>query len=533
MPLDPLERHPSQAKRVENLANATPGQTTVFVREATGLVKNVSFLDAIAINVSYMSIGAALALIGFTMVVLPTVTGVNLVYGSAIAAALAIPQVIVYTTMQRRVSRTGGDYVWLSRSLGGFLGSTITLMGITLETMPYLALISLSVVFAIGSVAVAMGYSVMTMLAVPGANPLYQFLVGSAIVSALIGLNVIRPKLGFKIISLFWIIGVISVILSVSVLLSAGRQGVVNYISSLNITNTSYGSITNSYQGSVGFSLSATLLVLPFFALFSYPWFNAAPSVGSELKGRKTIGWNTPVSLLIAFVMLTVPFATMYYVGGFAFTNAALSNQSLVFDHSFNFWTLAMGVSGNFLVQLIIGLGWILFTVAVLAFGIITISRYILAQAFDRFLPDKLAYVSPKYGSPVAAHLLDLVITVTLIGLASFLYGTIMSLYGAVVASMIYFAFVGLAAIVYAVRREPTGSTRSALMIAGLLQVLVFGYLTYEFFVYPGVWGGNPLAYGYIAATFVAGIIIYAVSKKRHATRGLDLSLAFKEIPPE
>lgn len=533
MSLEPSEPYPSKAKRIGNLANATRGQSAIFVREATGLVKNVSFLDAIAINVSYMSIGAALALIGFTMLLLPTVTGVNLVYGSAIAAALTIPQMVVYTVMQRRVSRTGGDYVWLSRSLGGFLGSTITFTGITLETMPYLALIALSTVFAIGSVGATMGYSLISSLAVPGASPLYQFLVGSAIVAALIGLNIVRPRIGFKIISLFWVVGVVSVVLAVSVLLSAGQQGVANYVNSLKIANTTYVSVTNSYQGSTSFSLASTLLVLPFFALFSYPWFNATPSVGSELKGRRTVLWNTPVSLLIAFLMLTLPFATMYYVGGFAFTNAALSNSNLVNNYSFNFWTLAMGVSNNILLQLIIGLGWILFTMAVLAFGIITISRYILAQAFDRFLPDRLAYVSPRYGSPVAAHLLDLVVTVLLIGLASFLYGTISSLYGAVVASMIYFAFVGGAAIVYAIRRERTGKIRTVLVIAGLLQILVFSYLTYEFFAYYTVWGGNPLAYGYIVTTLVAGIIIYLVSRKRHANKGMNLSLAFKEIPPE
>ena len=99
------------------------------------------------------------------MLALPTVTGVNLVYGSAIAAMFAVPQMIVYTIMQRHISRTGGDYVWVSRSLGGFAGSTLTFMGITLETMPYLALIALSAVFAIGSVGVNLGYSSMVQLA--------------------------------------------------------------------------------------------------------------------------------------------------------------------------------------------------------------------------------------------------------------------------------------------------------------------------------------------------------------------------------
>lgn len=518
--------------------NPQPGdgnriQTTggVFVREATGLVKNVSLVDSIAINISYMSIGAALALIGFTMVSLPTVDGVNLVYGSAIAAILAIPQMIVYTILQRRVSRTGGDYVWMSRSLGGVAGSTLTFMGMTLETMPYLALIALSVVFAIGSVGANLGYSSFVQLSIAGAVPVDQFLIASSVFILLVLLNIFRPRWGFRIISALWTIGILAIVISVASLIVAGRVGVVNYISSLDIANTTYSSITSSYSGST-FSFANTLLIMPFFALFSYPWFNAAPSVGSELKHGGAIRWSTPISLLVAFVLLTVPFATMYYVGGIGFTNAALSNANLVNKYSFNFWTLAMGVSGSYLVKLAIGLGWILFTVAVLAFGIITISRYLLAQAFDRFLPERLAYVSPKYGSPVVAHVIDLVITVVLIGLASFLYGTLESLYGVLVAAMIYFAFVGLAAALFALQKLK-GREKTTLAIAGLLQILVFSYLTYEFVAYGNVWGGNPLAYGYVVASFIAGVAIYIVSKSREAAKGINISYAFREIPPE
>lgn len=505
----------------------------VFVRQATGLVKNVSLLDSIAINISYMSIGAALGLIGFTMILLPTVAGVNLVYGSAIAALFAVPQMIVYTIMQRHVSRTGGDYVWMSRSLGGFAGSTLTFMGMTLETMPYLALIALSAVSAIGSVGAILGYSGFTNLSILGAFPLEQFLLASFIFVILVLLNIFRPRSGFKIISLFWAIGILSIVVAVVSLLVAGRSGVENYINSLGIANTTYDSIAASYPGTTTFNLGNTLLIMPFFALFSYPWFNAAPSVGSELKGGNTVRWSTPLSLLAAFLLLTVPFAAMYYVGGFAFTNAALFNFNLVNKYSFNFWTLAMGVSGSYFVKFFIGLGWILFIIAVLAFGIITISRYLFAQAFDRFLPERLAYVSPKYGSPVIAHIIDLAVTIGLIGLASFLYGTLYSLYGVLVAAMIYFAFVGLGAIVYSRKQLKGGREQIALAVAGLLQIFVFSYLTYEFVAYGNVWGGNPLAYGYVVASFVVGVIIYLVSKSRQATKGINISYAFREIPPE
>lgn len=490
--------------------------------------------DAVAINVSYMSVGAALALVGFTMLALPTVSGVNLVLGSAIAALFAVPQTIVYTMLSRRVSRTGGDYVWLSRSLGGFLGSTVTFMGITVETMPYLALISLSAVFAVGSVGLSLGYLSMTGLALPGnisgAAPFSQFLLASTFVFLLVLINILRPSFGFKIISTFWTVGMFAIGLAVLTILIAGPQGVGNYIDRLKIPNTTYASLAHSYSGP-SFDLKSTLLMMPYFALFTYPWFNAAPSVGSELKGGVS-RWNAPISLLLAFLVVTIPFASMYYVGGFQFTTAALSNPTLVEHYGFNFWTLAMGVSTNYVQALIIGVGWVVLTLAILAFGIITISRYMMAQAFDGYLPSRLAYVSPKYGSPVFAHILDLVVTLALIGLAAFLYGTISSLYGAVLASMIYFALVGIGAAIYAVRKEH-GRAKVLLTVSAFLQTLVFVYLSYQFLAYPRIWGGNALAYGYIVATFVVGALIYVIAKTKAEQKGLNISLAFKEIPPE
>ncbi len=507
-----------------------------FARQSTGLVKTVSLFDAVAVNVSYMSTGAALSLLGFTLVLLPSVSGVNLVYASLIGFLITIPQVIVYTMMSRRTSRTGGDYVWMSRSLGGLVGSSVTFMGITMETMPYLALIALSVVFAIGSVGVSMGGSAFSGLAVAGSAPLDQFSLAAAIFACLIALNIVRPRLGFRLISVLMLVGVVTLLVSMGTLLAAGRGGVADYVNGLGLTGSNgnpitYASVANSYTGR-GFDLAATVSILPFFAIFVYPWFNASASVGSELKGRSAVTWNAPISALLAMLVVTVPLAVMYYVGGFGFTDAALSNSSLVYSASFNFWTLAMGVTQVTALKLLIGLGWILWVVAILAFGIITISRYMMAQSFDRFLPAKLGYVSERFASPVYAHLLDLAVTVVLIGLAAFVYGTLSSLYGAILASMFYFAFVGAAAAVYGFRKE-RGSARRTLLVSGALMAAVFLFLAYEFLSAPTVWGGNPLAYGYIAATFVAGVAIYAASRRYHLRGGLDISLLFREIPPD
>ena len=154
------------------------------------------------------------------------------------------------------------------------------------------------------------------------------------------------------------------------------------------------------------------------------------------------------------------------------------------------------------------------------------------AQAFDRFLPSKIAYVTSNWGSPVVAHLIDLIVVVFLIGGASFLYGTLVSLYGSVIASMIYFALIGASGAVYGARNEK-GQSKWILIFCGSFTVAVFLYLLYQFLAYPAVWGGNPFAYGYVAVSFLAGAIIYSASKHYNKKRGIDISLAYKEIPPE
>ncbi len=244
----------------------------VFAREATGLVKNVTFWDAVTLNVANMSAGSALALIGYTMVLLPTVSGVNLVYGSMIAFVMSIPQIIVYSMMSRRMPRTGGDYVWLTRSIGGFLGGPLSLFGYALGNLPYLALTVLSAVFAIGSVGVALGNMGYLGLALPGnlagAQPAYQFLIGAVIYAAIVGVNLLRPKGGYKLVAVLTTLGLAAWILSIVVLLSAGTTGVQNYINGLNIANTTYTSVASSYAGP-SFDFGNTVgLLIPFFAFF-------------------------------------------------------------------------------------------------------------------------------------------------------------------------------------------------------------------------------------------------------------------------
>jgi glutamate:GABA antiporter len=511
-------------------------QPVAFVRKASGLRRDVSMLDVVGLNLSNMSGGAALGIVGYTMVLLSSTSGVNLVYGSIIAWVLSIPQIIVYTMMTTRISRTGGDYVWVSRVYGGFFGGALSFMGYTLETMAYLALIALAAVVSIGSVGLSLGYENMLPLAlpgnIPGANLIGQFIIAALIFAVLIAVNLLKPKLGYKVVAIAVIIAIAATFVGIFTLLSAGTVGVQNYMSFLNSigANTTYTQVANSYTGPT-FDFGATIFMLPFFSIFVYPWLNAGPAVASEIKGKGTLRYNVLISSVVTLIVVTTAFASMYYVAGFNFVNAALGNANLVYNWTFNFWTLAMGVSTIPAVSWFIGLGWILWNVAILAYGIIVLSRYLFAQSFDRFLPEKISYVSPKFNSPLVALLIELVGTIVLIGLASFFYGTLVSLYGAVVAAMIYFLFIGVAAVRYALKNEK-GRSKAVLATSGALMAIVFAYIVYLFLASPAIWGGNPIAYGWVAGSFIAGIVIYAVSKSYYSKRGIDITLAYKELPP-
>jgi amino acid transporter len=516
----------------------------VFVRESTGLVKNVSFFDSIAMNMSNMSVGALLGVIGISGLVPmffsgTSMAGVNLVLLSVIAFVVSFPQIAVYTIMTRRLPRTGGDYVWVSRVFGGAAGSILSFMGYTLETTAYLALIVLSTVFAVGSVGLFFTFDPTLLgLAVPsnvsGALPVDQFLVGALIFGALIGVNIVRPKAGYRVVSVLTIFGFFALFLAMSTLLAAGNAGVQNFMNTgymaINGTKT-YSVVASQYPGGT-FNFGNTIFLLPLMAAFVYPWLNAAPAVASEIKGKSAIRWNVPISSILVFIFLTGSMAVMYYVGGQAFTNAAYANPTLVYNYSFNFWTLAMGVSGNNVVAGLIGLGWILSNISVLAYGVIVISRYLLAQSFDRFLPSRISNVSSRFGSPVNAFAISLILTLILVGLAAFFYSGTSSLFGSILASMIYFAFVGAAAALWGMRKE-SGLTKAILVAAGIINIFVFGFLSYQFLAYPAVWSLNNLTYTFVVVAAISGAAIYFASKSYNKRKGVDISLAYKELPPE
>jgi len=403
-----------------------------------------------------------------------------------------------------------------------------------ITTMAFSAFSILSIVFAIGSIGVFFGNNSLLGIAlpgnVPGSTPTQQLAIGVVIFVALLVINAANAKIGYRLATIFTAFSILTILLAGLVLLSGGKEGVVSYMNTFGNSNLTYSAISSSYSGS-NFDLAATIFILPYFAIFVFPYLNNPPAVGSEMKGNAA-RWNAPIAVLIVAIILTGGFAVMYYVAGLPFINAAMSNPTLVFNYSFNFFTLAMGVANNSILALIIGLGWIVSWMVVIQVNLLSMPRYLFSMAFDRFLPSRLADISERFATPVNGLIAFGVPTLIVLGLATYLYGTVVSLFGAVAATMIYFIVLGGAGIRFGLK-EKNSRAKSTLILAGVLTMIIFGYITYQFFAYPNIWGGNSLAYGFIVVGLIFAVAAYLISRSYHLKRGIDISMSYREIPPE
>jgi amino acid transporter len=102
-------------------AQSTPTPAPgLFTRKATGLVREARGSDALFYNVMWASVALAFAFAWLLYGV--SYQGANLLVSFLIAAALGLPGAFLYAMLSRIMPRTGGDYVFNSRSLHPSIG---------------------------------------------------------------------------------------------------------------------------------------------------------------------------------------------------------------------------------------------------------------------------------------------------------------------------------------------------------------------------------------------------------------------------
>src|SRR5689334_16882142 len=107
-------------------AGAGQGEQALFVRKATGLVRGWSVRDAFiyaAFSINIVTLG----FVAFSYA--PFVPQGSLLWAVLGAGAYLIFQAITYASLIAAMPRAGGDYVWMSRVLGGGIGFVLAVCG--------------------------------------------------------------------------------------------------------------------------------------------------------------------------------------------------------------------------------------------------------------------------------------------------------------------------------------------------------------------------------------------------------------------
>jgi len=561
----------------------------VFVRKATGLVREIGFLTAILIVVcNVVGLGWQKRLFQFTgKAIVPENTYVlglpPIVMAFILVGIVVLFTVWIFAILGAAMPRSGGGYVYISRIIHpavGYAGSVLEFWSIAVSY----GLIGTAVFEAILIYAWMAGWG--TAWATPEA-----LLVGGMIIvilfAALASFGVRMAGILLQII--FWIPAAITIILY-GMLLSATPSAMSIGIENLTkftptyFTNTALNqgmatAFTGGYWGAVDVAILG--------AYWAYIGFAASTFVAGEIK---EVAKNLPKTLFIANGFIILLYITMSYLASNA---ARMVGSVTVGGNTFTFFsayafmsfgkgTLPTGVGKAWMPNIAgfaasgADINWFLALIPIFAAlwvandippFILTSSRIIFAMAFDRVLPEKLAEVNERWHTPIYAVLVTMLVafvgnfaesnvfvdkTSKLYLGAGHIVGTFINADVGVVATdiwdVLFFLLASLAGLMFVFRKKDIYE-RSAYKpsLGGLHLVTVVGFIA----TITNIWllwrialgwpWDYPAAYpdGYWSAWVMTAIVIiialvlYYYYKSKGSRIGVDYSTIYAEIPPE
>lgn len=523
-----------------------------FLREATGLVREVSFLDAFLLNLFWLNIGLG---IGVTFSFAPAAfPGSNIIVGVIIATVFSMVNVAMYGLLAASMPRSNSEYVAVSRILHPVVGfvtdwakvwsnSFIIVLGTFL-------FVGDGISPALTSIGLLLGNDAILNASFAVFNPVPQFLIGAAAILFFGILMASSTRSFFTLQKVFFVLGSIAVVLAIILFAVNTNAGFVQALEAVEGAGVYQATIQAARDaGFAGGSPSfIALLGAIGVALFTMPWGYATAAIGGEVREAHR---TQPLAMMLAVavtgvVIVIAGLVITRVVGkdflaatGYLFNIGDYDNLPLGAPY-FNFF--ASILTSNPIIIVLIAVGFISWTFMWIPVNILTGSRSIFAWAFDRVVPERLADVSDRTHTPV--------LTIALITVSSLIFWAIWVFTGAFfLTSFIMMGFFGivvasLAATLFPYRRKALyeASPISGYKFLGLPLITVLGAINVLFFGVMVVFsatnadfGANtPAAWITFAAVYVTGAIVFFVSKAvRKSQDGIDLELVYQEIPPE
>lgn len=522
-------------------------KSKVFLRDATGLVRSFTWYDAtiLSLAVTGPTIFGISSQFGY---VAPGNPGADFGLSAAIGFVFMIPLAIVYYLFSLQMPRSGGDYIWLGRTLNPILG----FVGGWAMFLSFIMLLASASVTEPGvvmpDVAVALGYVWNS----PGLISWGQTFASSSTNLFLgtlltVGIGVIiaafTPRIYSKImlvlagiifLATFIFIGAFATATPSSfaaglAAMTNGSVTVSGLVSQAAAAGTPYAPVT----------MAATFLAVPFGVLL-FNGFNYSVYISGEVRNVKHgMFWGVLVALVICGILDITGLYLIEGTMGFPFIQAIWTLASAgKFSLGVSPWAplFIPAVVANPFLSSFVEIGFLLFNFWWAAGLAICISRYIFAFSFDRVLPTVFADVNDRLHVPLKAVGLTMIVAVIFI-IISIYTSYIGQLLNVTVIWAVVWIMVALAAIILPFWRKQFTSGllggKVLLPLFGVLTIIAMGATFYWGVTNPslGPIGSGPFTF--ILALFGSGFVIYLARYFYFKTKGLDLIKGQMEIPPE
>lgn len=532
------------------------GQRSVFLRTTSGLVREFSVLDLLLM--------ATLAIFGIqnTLLQFPWFYGYN--PGANLPLALAIGLIpflllnLVYWAEGVIMPRAGSDYVWMARTTHpsiGFAWSCVYLFGF----------VGCALIVIISSLAYAISTSLATwalLYNVPSlydvgttlASPIGAFIFGTVLLSIYTVICILGSKAAKVLLYSGWIFGSIAIITMWFILGSTNPTAFAakwDMFLSKQVTYQGLFDVAKSAGWMVTpFSMAATVGSLPIALLFLFGanWTNLI--IGEVRNVRRAVPVALMFSLLLGFTIWVVSAqTTLMAVGenwmsaiGFLWDNAPAAYGSVMSYPPSQILFLGLVAYPN---QLLVALMIFTFIAGNIAYPFIFLlfpTRYFFAWSFDRVIPTKLANVNQRFRTPHFAIIVTAILGVIELGIYYFTSYTTAFAIGTF-AEIACWVVISLTMVLFLRTKPDILETAPTFMrkrfagvptigYIGVASAIAFAYVSYLFLANPLLFGIGTLGLELMAVVAIFGFVLYYASLYYHKRRGIDMDLAFKEIPP-
>jgi len=527
--------------------------TTVFLRTTSGLVKSAGAADVFVYNIGVISIGIGVSLTHLTGPA--NYPGGSIPIASAIATLLMFFIALAFWFWSVAIPRSGGLYAYVTRGLNPALGFALSFVD-AFAWLFYNALAA-TYITSIGfgpllfNIGVFSNDAGLVRLAQEIVQPVPQFIIGTVAV-VLAGILLITGMRKFflfqKILFLIALIGIITSILFLFVR-SNGE-----FVANFNTAMAPY--IPNAYDTVIeaaktkgwrfsGFNWEDTvkLAVWPILPLVG-GIFSIA--IGGEIREvKKSQGIGILGSIIVAGIVFVLVGHLSYRVFGTEFQGAVAFNSTADPTKSTPitpFFPLLAGIlAGNVVGSVLISLGFLAWAYFWIPATLVYAERAVLAWSLDRLTPASFGYVSERFHTPVVAIVVTVILNIAFLYL--FLFIPFFSTLTLVLAAMLAWTITMVAGILFPFRAKElykrSGASgldfqgfplMSVANFLGLISVLILTYLLWND---PLAAGHSPQSLLTIGSVFGFGFAFFYIMKQRRKRQGIDIALAFKEIPVE